>query len=246
MKFFILSFWFITNLHALENGEKTYEEPYSSQVRFASKCSATHLGKGVFLSAGHCFVTEKGKIQTSVRAGKKVRIQTFINKKKSKRYRVESVHIHPVYLDQAQLLRDRAEAAIKSQDLAIFILEETPDIPAARLVFELPAIGQNVMLSGSGCDENETSGNLKIGPSHIVKNKGVTVDKKRYLVADGHNVMLCPGDSGGGLYQNDEVIAVNSAIVTIRSAGQKERANMFHPVSEAKDWIKGILSTKGL
>jgi hypothetical protein len=241
MKAFLIALFLMNSAYALENGVKTFKYPYTAQVRIAGFCSATHLGRGFFLTAGHCIYKIRGgqvSVKSRLAPGKPLKVRTYIGKRKSSSYTIKSIYVHNSYKKSVRKERDMEKASLKALDLAIVVVEEEPNIPAATLSFGTPAIDDYVTVAGSGLDENNNSGSLKIGISYILSRYKHPTNKYYSFFISRERSKLNRGDSGGGVYIGNSVVGVNSAKLP------SLKKDMIYSINHAKGWINEILATK--
>jgi hypothetical protein len=199
---------------ALVGGHVAEESEYPTTV-FIGNCTGTKVGPLHFLTAAHCvnasntslFVTTDNNAQSGVTLP------------------VLSVNIHPEYA-QCTACNGNDDFGMRPDVALLIVSELTPDIPIADIDPSPVAVGDEVTLTGYGCENGvgQPSGpaRLKVGDTHSVDPSEVTdgVNTPAAYVTtlgpalDPASPGLCPGDSGGPLYRTGTnlVVGVNALV----------------------------------
>jgi hypothetical protein len=180
-----------------------------------AQCGAAKLGPRRFLTASHCVT------QGNVAVGRSMAI---VGGPARTRVDTKVVRVVSSPFDAAPAgVTTTAELSVKSGlDAAILEVDaDTPDVGVARFDRRPLAVGEEVIVSGSGCDSDALStAPPDDGPAKDFKFAIVRIDsveKYHYYLPrndiNGRESRVCPGDSGTPVYKSGSpttIVGINS------------------------------------
>lgn len=199
----------------LVGGRPATESEYPATV-YLGGCTGVKVGPRHFLSAAHCF-GDPNMATLAMTPNNDASDITYLT--------VVSVNVHPEYTNCSQCANDNSMSDFGYRpDVALIVVaEDTPSVPQAIIDPEPVTIGEDVTLSGYGCENgvNQPSGppRLKIGDTDAIDPfllSGAASIPDAYVTTYGPEVDpdspgLCPGDSGAPLYRTGTDLVVGVA-----------------------------------
>lgn len=236
---FLLIFFFAPHYAlAIIGGQEATSQEYPEQVKFADSCSGTIINKNYILTAAHCFYSPLGAPAHNINIGKNILIKSHYLGKRIRK-RVKAIKIHPTYLDAIKLYRNRATAARYSHDIALLKVSSINNIPVANINYDQKSTDQIITATGNGCTTEKTKGPFKYLKTTVSEKDLRIITGDKILTTSTENGQLCSGDSGGGVYDGTDVIAVNSGKININ---ETEDYNLHVDLSYHKEWIEKHLN----
>ena len=159
-------------------------------------CTATRIGKGFALSAGHCFEGKSDKAPKELF----VRFST-------EEVAVVRVEVHPKYQDWMGRVR---------QDLALLFLAREPAVPITPILSRPPTVGEEVTLVGYGYTDallkESMDGTRRSARSWI----GKVEEVRLFFPApkDPEHGQNCRGDSGGPAFLHQDGVEVQIGVTS--------------------------------
>lgn len=230
----------------------SYQDP--NQHSF---CTATKIAEDTFITAAHCFNLNRSpsrlKFSTAI---KNIFYENYIN------VEVERLLIHDSYLKSKYKLRDI--------DIAIVVIKSHPlfsKLPSRLIDFKHVKAKTPVVYFGFGCEESNNKSsdsfpikkqaeNTTLPPSTLKKNFGVFTNYVNYysreiyrksLLTSGLSLAptrssLCSGDSGGPVFVNGKLVAINTTFLdnfddNISTRKGLSSVNVHDRLSVIQGWI---------
>ncbi len=233
------------NSYAIIGGSSVPKNGIDYQIRINHLFSGTFIKHNFILTTAHAFYFPKGIRDTKLSKDKKITI-TSSKIGKSVTFKIKNFFIHPKYNSAIQKYKDQGIASSKSPDIAII------EVYPKKHLFSISSLSdskidlsKNVVITGAGCTKRASR--LGLNNFQTKKFKYATVgpmDKfyklggnHRALVTPKKNAKLCDGDSGGAVYQNSKIVAINSFF----AKKLKKYFNFHVLIDDARSWINQIL-----
>jgi hypothetical protein len=242
-----------TNEEALIGGTPAASNYFRSTVGIGDACTAAKVGPRLFLTAAHCVsfgrpgrgqpvpegFPQNDGVRDDYLPGQQVLINWGLNADDQYQdsFTIAKTTIHPSWWE-CPLCQDPILGTGAADIAVIQIVQDTPQIPQARVQLDPVATGTQVVKVGWGCEERTNIdpntlelGRYKradasvIGASAIRHDNSPITDAQvaavdaSYLITPGRDqnpayASLCLGDSGGPLYLpnngDPRVVGVNS------------------------------------
>jgi secreted trypsin-like serine protease len=231
---------------------------HPSEVQFGM-CTGTMIAPNLLLTAAHCVLlpNESGEIQEIAKPGKSILITVYngssgTQAKRTYLTRVKNWAVHPSWSrslkEQTRASADAAADSVDVSDVGLIVLQD--QIPTS---YSLPPVatesfnGKRLNVFGAGC--------LQLGAQHTIgelRTASVSVtkeDSNRILIdtddsLTGRPAGLCRGDSGGGIFVGDQIVAVNSIMAGALKPGAMPAYGARLDRPEVIAWLKRALAYK--
>jgi secreted trypsin-like serine protease len=200
-------------------GKKAEAKQFSSTVIIyfrGGSCGSAKVGKGVLLTAAHCVIGNIASgdvIDVQLRTGKVEPVARYI--------KIIKTAIHPTYKAAIDSGSSLGEASNQAPDIGLLWVEDPlAEIPSAEIDFAPVTVGTEVIVSGSGCAQDDITPATTFAPKtlkyiqHTVEGIEASYFTFPRFDSDGVEGRVCPGDSGTPVYLNSvtrlKIVGINS------------------------------------
>ena len=236
------------------------KKDFLATVYINSKCTGSKISEFKFLIAAHCVLNKQtARHKSNLLEGLSINL---VNSTATLKRTIKNVSVHPSYIRELKrrILNEESRKAIsfKAFDIAIIeIREKSASIPIAQINYDTVEIGEEVILTGFGCEDSLNS--TKKYPESLLLAKSIVVsteDHDFYYKRDLSDLVnfnlatagfsyhssfasICPGDSGGPLYKKSDnsIIGINAQYLFKDKMGISF-LNIHTSIHKSSEWIR--------